>query len=88
MVGISVGRPQRPQLGNGVDAALVLLMCLHELLVVDVQIVQNLQPLLLVLSDEVKNALAEVLNHVLSLSLPLFLIIFFPFELAVLLLLR
>lgn len=70
------------------DAALVRFMRLHEFLVVDVQRVQNLQSLLLVLSDEVENGLAEVLNHVLGLSLLLFLIILFPLKLAELLLLR
>lgn len=63
-------------------------MRLHEFLIVDVQRVQNLQSLLLVLSDEVENGLPEVLNHVLRLSLLLFLIIFSPLELAELLLLR
>lgn len=47
-----------------------------------------MQSLLLVLSDEVENGLPEVLNHVLGLSLLLFLIIFFLLELAELLLLR
>lgn len=70
------------------NAALVRFMRLHEFLIVDVQRVQNLQSLLLVLSDEVENGLPEVLNHVLRLSLLLFLIIFFPLELAELLLLR
>lgn len=69
------------------DAALVRFMRLHEFLVVDVQRVQNLQSLLLVLSDEVKNGLPEVLNHVLGLSLLLLLIILLPLELAELLLL-
>lgn len=69
------------------DAALVRFMRLHEFLVVDVQRVQNLQSLLLVLSDEVENGLAEVLNHVLGLSLLLLLIILLPLELAELLLL-
>lgn len=69
------------------DAALVRFMRLHEFLVVDVQRVQNLQSLLLVLSDEVENGLAEVLDHVLGLSLLLLLIILLPLELAELLLL-
>ena len=70
------------------DAALVRLMRLHELLIIDIQRVQNPQSLLLVLSYEVENALAEVLDHILGLSLLLLLIILLPLKLAKLLLLR
>lgn len=84
--GISVGSPQRPQLRDGVDAALVRFVGLHKLLVRDVQKSQYLLPLLPVLADEVEDGLAEVLDHVLGLSLLLLLIIFLFLEVADLLL--
>lgn len=67
--GVAVDGPQRTQLGDGVDAALVLVEHPHELLLADAQTAKHKQPFVPVLADIAENGLGEVLDHVLGLGL-------------------
>lgn len=67
--GIAIDGPQRTQLRDGVDVALVLIEHPHELLLADAQTAKHEQPFVPVLADVAENGLGEVLDHVLGLSL-------------------